>query len=49
MQTTISNSESETNQSTFPPRTSLASSNRGLWPASARYFAVDNPANPAII
>jgi hypothetical protein len=32
---------------TFPPKTSLASSNMGLWPASARYFAVDKPANPA--
>ena len=32
---------------TFPPKTSLASSNMGLWPASARYFAVDRPANPA--
>ena len=32
---------------TFPPKTSLASSNMGLWPASARYFAVERPANPA--
>jgi hypothetical protein len=32
---------------TFPPKTSLASSNMGLWPASAKYFAVDRPANPA--
>jgi hypothetical protein len=31
---------------TFPPETSLASSNMGLWPASAKYFAVDRPANP---
>lgn len=33
---------------TFPPRTSLASSNKGWWPASAKYFAVDKPAKPVI-
>lgn len=31
---------------TFPPRTSLASSNMGLCPASAKYFAVHKPAKP---
>ena len=31
---------------TFPPKTSLASNNIGLWPASAKYFAVDKPAKP---
>lgn len=34
---------------TLPPKTSLASNKIGLWPASARYLAVERPANPTNI
>ncbi len=42
-----SSSSPETDCHTLPPKTSLLSSTMGLCPASARYLAVHNPANPA--
>ena len=41
--------QKQSSMKTFPPRTSLDSNRIGLWPASAKYLAVDKPAKPAII
>jgi hypothetical protein len=39
--------QKQSSMKTFPPRTSLDSNSIGLWPASAKYLAVDKPAKPA--